>query len=349
MRIKRIWIVIMMLSLLTGCGANTSSSEISPDNNKQDAYTREIEAMDTVMSLTAYGQNGQKAVEEAIEEIYSLDHLLSTGDPQSEIYQINHTGGGVLSDTTAKLIEQSMELYHSTDGLFDIAIYPLMDAWGFTNQNYHVPTEAEMESLLKQIDANQIVYDQSKKEVFFKRNDMAIDLGGIAKGYTSSRIMEIYKACGVTSGMVSLGGNVHVLGTKEDGSLWRVGIRNPKSQDDYLGVLSVADCAVITSGGYERFFEEDGVTYHHIIDPRTGYPADSGLLSVTIVSEDGTLADALSTSLFIMGIDQAKSFWQKNRDQFDFVIFDGKTIFVTEKLADAFHDATFPTEIVKAK
>ena len=166
---------------------------------------------------------------------------------------------------------------------------------------------------------------------------MKIDLGGIAKGYTSSRIMDIFKENGITSGLVNLGGNVQALGTKTDGSNWRVAVQSPDDTEDYLGVLSIQDKAVITSGGYERYFEQDGVTYHHIIDPKTGYPAKNGLVSVTIVSSDGTLADGLSTSLFIMGEEKAAEFWKAHSNEFEaiFVTDDG-TIYVTEGLKDSF-------------
>ena len=161
-----------------------------------------------------------------------------------------------------------------------------------------------------------------KVQITFGIPGMEIDLGGIAKGYTSSRVMEIFKEYGVEHGLVSLGGNVQALGGKQDGNPWRVAIQNPESELDYLGVLEIADKCVITSGGYERFFEQDGVRYHHIIDPRTGSPADSGIISSTIISSDGALADGLSTSLFIMGLEEAEKYWRANADKFDFVLED---------------------------
>ena len=161
-----------------------------------------------------------------------------------------------------------------------------------------------------------------KVQITFGIPGMEIDLGGIAKGYTSSRVMEIFKEYGVEHGLVSLGGNVQALGGKQDGNPWRVAIQNPESELDYLGVLEIADKCVITSGGYERFFEQDGVRYHHIIDPRTGSPADSGIISSTIISSDGALADGLSTSLFIMGLEEAEKYWRANSDKFDFVLED---------------------------
>ena len=161
-----------------------------------------------------------------------------------------------------------------------------------------------------------------KVQITFGIPGMEIDLGGIAKGYTSSRVMEIFKEYGVEHGLVSLGGNVQALGGKQDGNPWRVAIQNPESELDYLGVLEIADKCVITSGGYESFFAQDGVRYHHIIDPRTGSPADSGIISSTIISSDGALADGLSTSLFIMGLEEAEKYWRANADKFDFVLED---------------------------
>ena len=174
----------------------------------------------------------------------------------------------------------------------------------------------------------------------------AIDLGGIAKGYTSARLMDVFRSYGLTSGLVSLGGNVQVLGTKPDGSLWRVGIENPQG-GDYLGVLSTKDAAVITSGGYERYFEENGKHYHHILDPATGYPAESGLVSVTIVSPDGTLADALSTALFVMGRERAEEYWRAHADEFDVILQDeGGTIYVSQGIWENFEGGA-GTDIVE--
>ena len=160
----------------------------------------------------------------------------------------------------------------------------------------------------------------------------------LEKGYTGEKLTEIFQGYGVSSAMVSLGGNIQAIGTKPDGSSWRVGIRDPKgSQQDYAGVLQVQNEAVVTSGGYERYFEEDGRTYIHIIDPRTGYPVENDLLSVTIVSPDGTLADGLSTALYIMGYDKAVQFWEQHQDEFDVILITAdEQIHVSKKLQDSF-------------
>ena len=374
----------------------------------------DVFAMDTYMNLLAYGDRAEEAVLAAAQEIHRIDDMLSTGNPESEISKLNAAGTGHVSEDTLYLIKESKTLYEETNGLFDIAIYPVMKLWGFPSQEYRVPTEEEIKTGLTLTDASKIaiggaaaaapesaaegkaeakttakteeaskakaedadsktaeasapeagdgggVTDQpataeepaaadqpaavaqeteaadksAQTLVLFGASGMEIDLGGIAKGFTSSRVMEVFREYGIEHGLVSLGGNVQALGTKENGKPWRVAIQNPESELDYLGILDIEDKCVITSGGYERFFEKDGVRYHHIIDPRTGYPADSGIISATIISKDGTLADGLSTSLFIMGKDQAEKYWRKNADRFDYILEDeaGK-LYVTEGAA----------------
>ncbi len=315
---------------------STEAETSGEDADEEAEVSKDLFAMDTYMTLTAYGEHAQEAVDKAAERVEELDALLSTGDENSEIYQLNQSGEATLSEEGGYLVERALELYQKTDGAFDIAIYPVMQAWGFPTQEYHVPDDATLKEKLALADASKVNYDKDTRKISFDQDGMEIDLGGIAKGYTSSQIMQIYQDCGVTSGLVNLGGNVQALGCKTDGSKWRVAIQSPDDTEDYLGILEIENQAVITSGGYERYFEEDGVTYHHIIDPATGYPADSGLISVTIVSDDGTLADGLSTSLFIMGEEKAAQFWRENSDEFETIMetSDGK-LYVTEGITDS--------------
>lgn len=216
-----------------------------------------------------------------------------------------------------------------TNGAFDITIYPLMVEWGFTTGKYKVPSENTLKGLLKNVGSDGISFDEKTGKLELNEG-VSIDLGAIAKGYTSSRVMEIFKEYDVECAIISLGGNVHTYNKKYDGTMWKVEIENPdKNDEEYAGIIEVADEAVITSGGYERNFEEDGVVYHHIFDPATGYPAKSGLSSVSIVSKDGTMADALSTALFVMGKDEALEFWKNYGDgkeddmsAFDLILID---------------------------
>ena len=322
-------LVFAMSFLLCGCA-----------EKEEEPVSRDLFAMDTYMTVTAYGRHAEKAVDEAVRELNRLDALLSTGKEASEVAALNKNGGGDLSKDTNTLLKAALELYKSTGHVFDITIYPVMKLWGFTDQNYKVPAKEDLTEALQLVDAGALDYDADAKTVAFEKEGVAVDFGGIAKGYASSRVIEIFREQGVTSGIVNLGGNVQTLGQKPDGTDWRIGIQDPEDEDKMLGVVADHDKAIITSGGYERNFEEDGVVYHHIIDPETGYPADSGLTSVTIVSEDGTLADGLSTSLFIMGKAKAVNYWQKHFKEFDMVLCcDDGTLMVTEGIREAFSPA----------
>lgn len=358
-------VCLLCSSMISGCGKmkpmqeeggkkqeETEKSQ-GNQNDEENGEGRETEAvleffaMDTFMRVSAYGEKEQAeaAVAAAREEVYRLENLLSTGLATSEIGQANESGGGMVSADTVYLLKRAQQLYGQTMGAFDITVYPLMQAWGFTEKEYRVPDAEEIEKLLEKTDAMQIMVDEENGRVDFGMDGMQIDLGGIAKGYTSARIMEIYKEAGIASGLVSLGGNVQALGTKPDGTLWRIGLQHP-DKEGYLGILQVRDKAVITSGGYERYFEQDGVRYHHILDPATGYPARSGLISVTVVSADGALADGLSTSLFIMGKERAVQFWREHADVFDMVLYTEEgELYVTEGISGDF-SAEIPVNVI---
>lgn len=302
---------------------------------QQASASRQLFAMDTVMSLEASGKNAQEAVDAAVEEIHRLDALFSTGNENSEISILNRQGEGDVSEDTLAVIQEGLRLHEQTDGLFDMTVYPLMELWGFTDQQYHVPGREELEEVLPLVDASRI--EVSGRHVTLGEGQQ-IDLGGIAKGFTSQRMMEIYEDYGIESGLVSLGGNIQVLGTRPDGSKWNIGIRNPwEEQEEALAGVRVRDRAVITSGGYERYFEEDGNTYIHILDPKTGYPADGDLVSVSVISGDGMLADALSTSLYLMGLEKACDYWEEHYGEFDMVLIaeDGG-IYITEGIEEDF-------------
>lgn len=343
---KKIIILLICAILLCGCGnGHMVKSQKTTQNNEQ-KYTSELFAMDTYMEITAYGDNAKEAVAKASARINELDGMLSTGNSDSEVSKLNSEKELKLSEDVGNIMERSLEISESTGGVFNPAIYPIMQLWGFDTKNYKVPNKKELESTLKNINESKIKYD-SKTRVAKLDKKMKIDFGGIAKGYTSSEVMKVFKDNGIKSGLVSLGGNVQALGAKPDGSKWKVAVQNPDSDESYIGVLEIAGKAVITSGGYERYFEKDGKTYHHIIDPATGYPADSGLKSVTIISSDGTLADGLSTSLFIMGIDKAKKYWRANSDKFDAILLtnDNKQ-YVTEGIYSDY-STDYPVEKIK--
>lgn len=309
-----------------------NSNNETPDPKANESESSELYAMDTVMSLTAYGSHAREALDSASAEIQRLDKLFSISSETGDIYRVNRDGEGDLSEDTRSLLASALEYGKDTNGIFDCTIEPVMEAWGFTTKNYRIPSDSELVELLSHVDASTVTLSGNHVTL---PEDVKLDLGGIAKGFTSARVMEVFKNSGVTSGIISLGGNVQTLGTKPDEKLWRVGIQDPNDLNAMFAVVEVSDEAVITSGAYQRYFEENGVHYHHIIDPRTGYPAESGLTSVTIISPDGTLADALSTSLFIMGPDDASAFWQNHRDKFEAIMMtENGEVLVTSGLAD---------------
>lgn len=319
---KRIIGIFLCLFLLSGCGAA----------GEAEASTQYLTAMDTVMTLTAYGPNRDRALEEAAAEIQRLDSLLSIGSDSSDISRLNREKSAVLSPDAASLLESALDLARDTQGVFDPTVYPLVKLWGFYDKDYQVPSRQELSQALALVNYREVSLGEDGQASLGPGQQ--IDLGGIGKGYTSQRVTELLRQAGVTSAMVSLGGNIQCLGAKPDGSPWNIGIRDPFGEELYAAVR-VTDKAVITSGGYERYFEdpETGTVYRHILDPRTGFPAEKGLSSVSIVTSDGTLGDGLSTALYIMGLEEATQYWQAHREAFEAVfITDDGTLYATEGL-----------------
>ena len=328
----RLLLLLLIAALLVGCGSAAASS----DPEAEQKSTVYVESMDTFMELSAYGSNRAAALKAAQSEIERLNALLSIGLEESDVSRVNREGGGQVSGDTAALIREALALYEETGGAFDLTVYPVMALWGFVSKEYHVPTEEELAEALARVGADRVGIDANG--VVTLGEGQAIDLGGIAKGYTSQRLMEVFREYGVSSALVSLGGNIQCLGAKPDGKPWRIGVKDPFNPDTGLvAVVQVVDEAVITSGGYERYFvdPESGVTYRHIIDPATGYPAESGLSSVSIVTKNGALGDGLSTALYIMGLERASDYWRAHSEDFEAILIDGEgALYITAGLVD---------------
>lgn len=332
--LKKFVLPLLLCLLLTGC-AGGSSDTSGPDLAAgTQEFSTSIFAMDTVMDLKIFGESNAP-LNAAAELITELENTLSTTDSGSEIYALNHSGSVKLSENCTPLMRRALELCEETDGALDISIYPVVRTWGFTTGEYRIPQQEELDQLLQNVDFRQVKLDENNVVTIPK--GMELDLGSIAKGYAGDMVCKLFREQGITSALLNLGGNVQALGTKPDGTLWRIGIQDPKRSDSYLGVLSINDEAVITSGGYERFFTgEDGETYWHIIDPATGAPARSGLISATIVGKEGARCDALSTSLFIMGPEKAEQFWREHQDFDMILVTDNKTVLITPGLEGRF-------------
>ena len=334
------WIAIFsavtLLLSTGGCGPDSESSKVE----------RSLFAMNTYMTFTAYGEGGHAALEEVAQRIQEVEALWSVTDPASEIYRANHGDGQAIPvrEETAKLISFALEMAQKTDGALEPTIYPLLTAWGFTTESKQVPSQEQIAELLQRMDYSRIHLEGANLTV---PDGMQLDLGAVGKGYAADLAAEILAGRGVESAILSLGGNIQAIGSRPDGSHWRVGIRAPW-EDGNLGVLQVSDAAVVTSGGYENYFEDaQGHIYWHILDPATGYPADSGLQAVTIVGQEGRLCDALSTALFVMGADKAEAYWRENGGFDMLLVMEDNEVILTEGIAEQFTLSDGRTEAVR--
>lgn len=313
--------VIIIILVLSGCTASS--------------YTNSFFAMDTYMSVTVNGRNAEAEVKKSRELIEKLDKTLSAHDKNSEIFKLNKAGKSSLSPDALKALKSALKYNKLTDGAFNPAMLSLSQLWGFSDKKHRVPREDEIKSALKTARPDKIKINSDSVSLNMK--GMQIDLGGIAKGYTSQKVYDALKKDGIDSAIINLGGNVQTLGAKPDGSLWTVAIENPDKSSGYLGQLKLKDKAVVTSGGYERYFKKGGKIYHHILNPENGYPAQSGLKSVTIICENGAQADALSTALFVMGEKKALDYWRRHKS-FDFILYTDKNeLKISESTAKSFN------------
>ncbi|WMJ23303.1 FAD:protein FMN transferase [Paludicola sp. MB14-C6] len=327
-------IVLCLLAVLT-----LSQMLISCSSQTKTASNGEIFVMNTVVTQKVYGKNRDKAILNVNNCLKEMEKELSMYIPESYISKINQNAGLTpvkVNSYTFDLIQTTQKYCERSNGVFDITIAPITKLWGITSQNPKVPTQDQINELLPLIDYRNIKLDSKSQTVMLKEKGMAIDLGGIAKGYINDLIKSEYDKLNISSALISIGGNIYAYHTKPDNTLFTLGIRDPKgSSNDMVGKLKVKDKIVATSGAYERFFEQDGKVYHHILDSKTGYPAESDLLSATVVSENGGLADFLSTTVFISGKKQMKQYL--NQSEFSVIIIDKeKNVYVSDNLKDSF-------------
>lgn len=321
--LRRFAVFAAILFLLCSCGMPTHQSA-----------NAQFTAMDTFMHLTAYGDGADAALNAAEQHLLALEAQLSVTETDSEIAAVNNANGQpvAVSKNTAELVDFALAMSRRTAGAMDPTIYPLVQAWGFTTNQQRVPPQGELDALLPLVGSEQVTLSENTLTL---SPGAMLDLGSVAKGWAGDRLAEQLNAAGIDSAILRLGGNIQAVGAKPDGSDWVVGIQDPDSEG-MLARLSVRDCAVVTSGGYQRSFTENGETYWHIIDPATGYPARAGLTSVTIVAPSGALCDALSTALFVMGPDKAAEHWREHQDFEAVLVHDDGSITITAGLEGSF-------------
>jgi FAD:protein FMN transferase len=329
MKIKSLCItVLLFISLLfVSCSDNTP-------------FETQGFSMGTVITERVFGKNSEKAAGEVLKRISVLDKMMTINSPGGDINHLNSNAGKdfvKISNESMFVLGVALKYAKLSEGEFDITIGPLVKAWLIGTDNPRIPERSEIDSLLKLTDYNDLILDGNNGKAKLLRKGQIVDLGGIAKGYAGDESIKIFRKHGISSAYVNLGGNVVVLGKKPDGSLWNIGIQNPRSANgSYIGILHLSDMAVVTSGDYERFFEKDGIRYHHILDKRTGYPARSGLISATIVYKSSIDADALSTSVFILGMNEGYKVLKTIKGAEAVFITDKKEIYITNGLKDIF-------------
>lgn len=302
-------------------------------------FQRSEYIMGTIFDITAIGDN-EKAIEaaatKAFDEIKRIDALMSRYKDGSEVSLINRNAGIAPVKAGHELIEvlkEAANISELSDGAFDVTIGPLSNLWGFDEEKNVVPTADEIERLRRLVNYKKMRIDEAASTVFLEGKGMMIDVGGIAKGYSLKKAMKVFEDAGIRNVIINAGGNLNLRGLKK-GKPWRIGIQDPRDEKKLLGVLSITDTSVSTSGDYQRYFIKDGIRYHHILDPKTGFPA-KGLISATVVGKNNTSMDGFSSAVFILGAEKGAVFMKKAGVEGIMVTEEGE-VTITEKLKDVF-------------
>lgn len=344
---KNTYICICLLSLCMSLAA------CSGFQGRQEEYSRSFFAMDTYMTFSLYddsARNAQTVLERAEGRIAELEAMWSVTDENSDIYAINHSKGQSVTvhEETAELLSFALEMAKETGGALEPTLYPVLTAWGFTTGENQIPPEDRIEELLETTGYERVVMEGDRITL---EDGMMLDLGAVGKGYAGDEAMQTIRDSGISSALLDIGGNIQAVGSKPDGSDWRLGLRNP-FEDGIFGVLEISDRAVVTSGNYERYFiGEDGVRYGHIVDPVTGHPVNNGVASVTVISEEGKLCDALSTALFVMGKEKAVEYWKLHHNFEMILVTEDKEIYITDGIKGKFnlqseHEKSFIIQVL---
>lgn len=286
---------------------------VCTSKQKQSVHVMETaEYFGTVVTITLYGEDEESlkdSIKRAFDACERIELICSAKLPDSELYKLNQTAAESevpVSEELFALIEEG--LYYSTlsGGSLDISMGKLIDLWGIGTEYARVPDDREREALLGLDGCGNIILDKKEQTIRYTNPLVQIDLGAIAKGYAADKVKEyLTEKEHINAGILNFGGNVMTIGEKIDGTAWRVGLTDPQNSGELYGVMMVKDQSVVTSGNYERYFIEDGKRYHHILDPTTGYPAESGIISATVIGDNALLCDALSTTCYIVGIERA--------------------------------------------
>jgi FAD:protein FMN transferase len=311
-------------------------------------------SMGTVFEATIYAPDkyvAEKTFNDVFQEINRLDYLMSNYKKKSVLSELNNDASAEPADCNkelASVIEQSLQYSDITDGAFDITIGPLMKKWGFFKKKGRIPDKEELDSALESVSYKNIIIEEKTikslsknpvtvKTVFFKNPDTQIDLGGIGKGYAVDRAVSVLKQNGISSALINFAGNIYTFGTPPGKKSWVIGLQHPRESEGLLGTFEIKDKAVSTSGDYEKFFTIEGKRYSHIIDPRTGNPV-KGIVSVTIVTGNATRADALSTGVFVLGLEKGMDLIEQLPDVEGIIIYEDTDSRLSTKTSSGMQD-----------
>lgn len=325
-------LVLIITTLLTSC---------AKENDKNtDPISRTELFMGTVVRITIYDSTDESILDKAFNRVAEIESLVSINEDGTELDEVNANSGIqpiAVSDTTYTIVKKALEYSKLSNGDFDLTIGPLVKLWSIGLEGEKVPTQEEIDSVLPLINYKNVELDDNNKTIYLKEKGMIIDLGSIAKGYAADEISKILTENNVNSAIIDLGGNILAHGMKKSGDLWKIGIRNPHTdKGGIIGILKVKNKTVVTSGIYERYIEKDGVQYHHLLNPNTGYPFDNNIAGVSIITDKSIDADALSTTVFAKGIDEGLKFVE-SLDNVDaiFISKDDK-VYITSGIKDSF-------------
>ena len=304
--------LILCSAVLSGCSAQTKSGENTAADSREPISATEIK-LNTVVTVTIYDSQDRDLLTKCMNLCDKYEKVFSRTDADSELYKLNHRkltpAEGTedtyqVSDSLAELVSEGLDYSELSKGAFDIAIEPLTSLWDFTAEDPQVPEDSLIQAALPKCDYHNISVDKDKNEITLKTDDTAIELGAIAKGYIADRLKDYLISQNVKSAIINLGGNVLCIGGKPDNSAFKIGIQKPfADRSETIAVMDIKDKSVVSSGIYERCFEQDGTLYHHLLNPKTGYPYDNGLIAVTIISDKSVDGDALSTTCFALGLE----------------------------------------------
>lgn len=339
MKNEAIKITVLGLLFLSMITFSACSSKDIEDSSKP--YIEETQLfMGTVCSVRIYDKQDPKYIKEAFKEIKDIENKMSINILDSELSEVNKNAGKApvkVSDKTFYVVEKGIDYSKLSKGNFDITIGPLVQLWDIGGDNPRVPMEDEINSAISKIDYNNIEMNKITNEIFLKKEGMVIDLGAIAKGYTADSIKDILLSNGVEKAIINMGGNVVVVGKNDKEEPWKIGIQDPTSpRGAYIGIIDAEDKSIVTSGIYERFLEANGVKYHHILNPFTGYPWESEIAGVTIVSEYSVDGDALSTTTFSLGVEKGLEFIERLDNVEAIFVTTDKNVYITSGLKGNF-------------